>query len=111
MLPPRLSSSTIKKIMAISKIAATTDLEYQKSLVEELDSMKMFDEILKLCEFYHVERCKYEDCANCLYVQNTAHEVELVAPLQKNGKMKTENFNCIRIRIFLKTLESIEKTS
>ena len=45
LLPPRLSSSTIE-IIAISKITATTDLEYQKSLVEELDSLTKFDEIL-----------------------------------------------------------------
>ena len=41
--------------MAIIKITATTDLEYQKWLVEEIDSMIKFDEILKLCEFYHVK--------------------------------------------------------
>ena len=75
--------------MAISKITATTDLEYQKSLVEELDSMTKFNEILKLCEFYHIKRCENEHCPNCwflvnlryLYVQNTAHEVESVVPL------------------------------
>ena len=75
--------------MAIIKITATTDLEYQKSLVEEIDSMIKFDEILKLCEFYHVKRCKNEDCSNCWFIvnlrylhnQNNDCEMESVVPL------------------------------
>ena len=42
-----------------------------------------------------------------MYVQNTVHEMESAVPLQKYCKMKMENFNCIRI--FLKTLGSLEK--
>ena len=56
MLPLRLSSSTIEeKKKAIGKITAIADFEHQKLSVEEYNSMKKFDEFLKLSEFYSDE--------------------------------------------------------
>ena len=65
--------------------------------VEELDSMKKFDNFLKLCDFYYVEQCENEDCYNCLFninlrlfVQNKVHQQESVVPLQKVCKIKIQ---------------------
>lgn len=101
--------------MAISKITTVADFEHQKLSVEEYDSMKKLDDFLKLSDFFHVERCENVSCSNCLfiinlrylYVQNTVHEEESVVPLQKFCRKKIEIFNFVRL--FLKTLGSIEK--
>ena len=34
--------------------------------INKLDSMKKFDNFLKVPSYYHVERCEYEDCPQCL---------------------------------------------
>lgn len=89
--------------MANSKITTVADFEHEKLSVEEYDSMKKFDDFLKLSDFFHVEQCKNVSCSNCLftinllylYVQNTVHEEESVVPLQKFCRKKIE--------IFLKT--------
>ena len=91
--------------MVISKLTAIVDFKHRKISMEEFDSLKKFDEFLKLSEFYHDERCENKDCRNCwfvvnlryLHVQNSVQEVESVALLQKYCKIKIENFNCIRI--------------
>ena len=38
--------------------------------INKLDSMKKFDNFLKVPSYYHVERCEYEDCPQCLFTIN-----------------------------------------
>ena len=38
--------------------------------VEEMDSLKIFGEFLKLAAFYPVEQCENMDCSNCLFIVN-----------------------------------------
>ena len=46
--------------------------------LKKLDSMKKFDNFLKVLSYYHVECCKYEDCN-----QNTVQQNDSVIPLQQ----------------------------
>ena len=39
-------------------------------LVLELTSLKKFDDYLKVLSYYHVERCKQENCSQCQFVIN-----------------------------------------
>ena len=56
--------------------------------IAELDSMEKFDNFLKVLSYYHVERCEYEDCSQCiftinlryLYVENTVQGNNSVVP-------------------------------
>ena len=69
--------------------------------VAELDSMKKFDNFLKVLSYYHVERCEYKDCSQYiftinlryLYVENTVHENNSVVPLQQFCMLKLINLN------------------
>ena len=36
--------------------------------IKKLDSMKKFNNYLKVLSYYHVERCEYEDCCQLMYV-------------------------------------------
>lgn len=40
-----------------------------ESEIPKLDTLKKFDDFLKV-SFYHVERCKNEDCSQCLFAVN-----------------------------------------
>lgn len=95
--------------MATANVYKFFDFQHEKMSVEELDSMKKFDDFPKLCDFYYVEQCENEDCSNCLFniIQNKVHQQESVVPLQKVCKIKIKKFNCVRL--FLKTLGIIEK--
>lgn len=81
------------------------DNDHKENEINELSLMKKVDDFLKLADFYHVERCENEDCSNCLffvnirylYVQNTVHKQDSVAPLEKFCKMKFDNYHSIRL--------------
>ena len=38
--------------------------------LKKLDFIKKFDKFLKVLSYYHVERCEYEDCNQCLFKIN-----------------------------------------
>ena len=83
--------------------------------IEELSSLRKFDDFLKLAYFYHAERYENMDCSNCLflinlrylYVQTTVLEHNSVAPLQKFCRIKHINFRSIRL--LLHSLAAIER--
>ena len=93
------------------------DNDHKENEINELSLMKKVDDFLKLADFYHVERCENEDCSNCLffvnirylYVQNTVHKQDSVAPLEKFCKMKFDNYHSIRL-LFC-SLRATEKKS
>ena len=78
---------------------AETAVQIEKD-IEELSSLRKFDDFLELAHFYHVERCENIDCSNCLflinlrylYVQITVLEHVSVAPLQKFCRINHINF-------------------
>ena len=83
--------------------------------IAELDSMEKFDNFLKVLSYYHVERCEYEDCRQCiftinlryLYVENTVQGNNFVVPLPQFCISKIDKFK--RCRAFINTLVKLEK--
>ena len=41
--------------------------------IEELSSFKKFDRFIRLCTYYHVNRCENDDCENCTFVKKLCH--------------------------------------
>ena len=82
--------------------------------IKELSSLQKFIEVLKPADFYPIERCKNQDCSNCvfitnlkyLYAQNQVVDDDSVLPLQKFCKIKYGNFHSIRL--FVRSLGAIE---
>ena len=83
--------------------------------INKLDSMKKFDNFLKGPSYYHVERCEYEDCPQCLftinlryqYVENTIQQNDSVVPLQQFCLLKIDQFKCCET--FTNTLVQLER--
>ena len=83
--------------------------------IAELDSMEKVDNFLKILSYYHVERCEYQDCSQCiftinlryLYVENTVQGNNSVVPLQQFCILKIDQFKCCRA--FINTLVKLEK--
>ena len=81
----------------------------------ELDSMEKFDNLLKVLPYYHVERCEYEDCSQCiftinlryLYVESTVQGNNSVVSLIQICILKIDQFKCCRA--FVNTLVKLEK--
>ena len=65
--------------------------------------------------FYHMERCKYEDCLQCIFainlrflnVQSEIHVNDSVASLQQYCRLKNYQYYCTRL--FIEHLANIEK--
>ena len=83
---------------------AETAIQIERD-IEELSSLRKFDDFLKLANFYHYERCENIDCSNCLflinlrylYVQTAVLEHDSVATLQKFCRIKHVIFHSIRL--------------
>ena len=83
--------------------------------INNLTSLKKFDNFLKVLSYYHVELCEHTDCSQCLfatnlryqYVQNTVQGCDSVVNLQSYCRSKLDQFNCCRV--FIKSLVHIEK--
>ena len=45
--------------------------------ISELNSMQKFDYFLKVLDFYHVERCEYEECPQ--WLSRNQFEISLCA--------------------------------
>ena len=83
--------------------------------LKKIDSMKKFNNFLKVLSYYHVERCKYEDCNQCLFtinlhyllVENTVKQNDSVIPLQQFCLLKFNQFKCCST--FIKTLVELER--
>ena len=77
--------------------------------------MKKIDNFLKVLLYYHVERCEYEDCHQCLFainlcyafVENTVQQNNSVIPLQQFCLLKIDQFKCCKTLI--NTLVQLEK--
>ena len=87
----------------------------KKIEISDFNTMKKFDDFLKLLDFYHVERCEHVDFSNCLfiinlgylYAQNSVNQQDSVVPLHNFCRMRINQFYCCRL--FLKTLGALEK--
>ena len=73
--------------------------------IKKLDSMKKFDNFSKVFSYYHVERCEYEDCSQCLftialcylYVENTVQQNDSVVPLKQFCILKINQLNIVEL--------------
>ena len=83
--------------------------------INSLNSMKKFDNFLKVLSYYHVERCEHIDSSRCLFasnlryqcVQNTVQGCDSVFKLQTFCGSKLDQFDCCRV--FIKSLVHLEK--
>ena len=59
--------------------------------IEKLDCLEKIQRFITLCSFYHVHRCKHNNCVNCsfinklsyIYTENFPDEVNRTHGLQK----------------------------
>ena len=84
-------------------------------LLSDFNTLKKFDDYIKVLIFYHFERCEKDDCSQCLFTVNlrylfTEHEVQEkkdVVRLRYYCIMRKEQF--IASRLFIHRLVSLEK--
>lgn len=84
-------------------------------LLSDFNTLKKFDDYIKVLIFYHVDRCEKDDCSQCLFTVNlrylfTEHEVQEkkdVVRLRYYCIMRKEQF--IASRLFIHRLVSLEK--
>ena len=101
--------------MAVNLLTEIVNFENEKIEVSDFNTMKKFDNFLKLLDFYHVERCEHVDCSDCLfiknlrylYVRNSVNKQDSVIPLQDFCRIRINQSYCCRL--FLKTLGALEK--
>ena len=41
--------------------------------INALNSMKKFDNFLKVLSYYNVDRCQYTDCSQCMFAANLGY--------------------------------------
>ena len=109
---------TIKKLPStdLNEFLPENALEYTKNyLFKDFNTLKKFDDFLKVFNFYHVQRCEHEDCSQCLFAINLRHvyteyvvqNKEVVQELKNYCKIKQGQFVCARV--FIHRLAEIEK--
>lgn len=84
-------------------------------LLSDFNTLKKFDDYIKVLIFYHFERCEKDDCSQCLFTVNlrylfTEHEVQVkkdVVRLRYYCIMRKEQF--IASRLFIHILASLKK--
>ena len=83
--------------------------------IEKLDCLKKFQRFITLCSFYHVDRCKRNNCVNCsfinklsyIYTENFPHEVNETLGLQKFCREYFGSF--FSLIILSKSLAAVQK--
>ena len=100
----------------LNKFLPENPLEYTKNyLFNDFNTLKKFDDFLKVFNFYHVQRCEREDCSQCLfainlryvYTEYVVQNKEVVQELKNYCKIKKGQFVCARV--FIHRLAEIEK--
>ena len=84
-------------------------------LLSDFNTLKKFDDYIKVLIFYYVERCEKDDCSQCLFTVNlrylfTEDEVQVkkdVVRLRYYCIMRKEQF--IASRLFIHILASLKK--
>ena len=68
-------------------------LEYTKNyLFNDFNTLKKFDDFLKVLSFYHVERCEREDCSQCLFAINFRYVYTEHVVQNKEGVEELKNY-------------------
>ena len=49
-------------------MASLDKMEIFKSKIKKLDSLKSIGEFIDLLAFYHLNKCVFEDCGNCWFI-------------------------------------------
>ena len=108
----------IKKLPStdLNEFLPENALEYTKNyLFKDFNTLKKFDDFLKVFNFYRVERCEREDCSQCLfainlryvYTEYVVQNKEVVQELKTYCKIKKGQFVCAYV--FIHRLAEIEK--
>ena len=85
-------------------------------LIEDFNTLKKFDDYVKVLSFYHVERCEQDDCSQCLfginlryvYTEHVIQENKDVKKLRNYCIMRKENF--IASKLFIRRLAELERS-
>ena len=85
-------------------------------LIEDFNTLKKFDDYIKVLSFYHMERCEQDDCLQCLfaislryvYTEHVIQEKKDVKELRNYRIMRKENF--IASKLFIRRLAELERS-
>ena len=76
-------------------------------LIEDFNTLKKFDDYIKVLSFYRVERCKQDDCLQCLFAINLRY-VYNEHIITDYCIMRKENL--IASKLFIRRLAELERS-
>ena len=83
--------------------------------IEKLDCLEKIQRFITLCSFYHVDRCKHNNCVNCSFINKLSYIYTENFPDEKNGTLGLQQFcreyfgSFFSLTTLLKSLAAVEK--
>ena len=71
-------------------------------LNEDFNTLKKFDDYIKVLSFYHVERCEQDNCSQCLFAFNLCYVYTEHVIQEKKDVKEFRNYSlCVKIILLL----------